>query len=314
MSPIFRPRIVSLSRGAAGLVHGERAALSNKPLMFKTACSRSSNSALLLTRPFHGTSEGRKLTREGPLINHDARILCSLPNWMPQCGAKSRASYSTEVSPADQPVIHDLFEGVTGTWQYIVADPASSHAVIIDPVLDYDPATQIISTRSADAIRSIVLSKGYIIDAILETHVHADHLTAASYLRSRLALRQEHTPIIGIGKRIGVVQTLFGQRYGIPPEEYEGVFDKLFDDDEAFDIGELKATAIHIPGHTPDHLGYKVGGKSPEISGSSELSITNDCQTMYSAATRYSTQTSVLRAVISLGEVPTVFSIRAVGF
>ena len=99
---------------------------------------------------------------------------------------------------------------------------------------------------------------------ILETHAHADHLTAASYLQSRLALQQGgHRPLIGIGKRIDQVQKWFGQRYGVPENEWKGMFDKLFDDDEAFEIGNLKAQAIHLPGHTPDHMGYYIGGKAP---------------------------------------------------
>jgi glyoxylase-like metal-dependent hydrolase (beta-lactamase superfamily II) len=160
---------------------------------------------------------------------------------------------------SNEPTIHDIFETKTGTWQYIVADPSTSTAVIIDPVLDYDPVTQAITTESADALLSLVKEKGYKIDKVLETHAHADHLTAASYLQSRLTEEQGHKPSIGIGKRIGQVQKLFGQKYGVSRQEYEHVVDKLFDDDETFEIGQLKATAMHLPGHTPDHLGYKIG-------------------------------------------------------
>jgi glyoxylase-like metal-dependent hydrolase (beta-lactamase superfamily II) len=159
-----------------------------------------------------------------------------------------------------EPTIHNVFESETGTWQYVVADPTTSAAVIIDPVLDYDPATQVITTDSADVLLSLVKEKGYKVERILETHAHADHLTAASYLQKRLAEEQGHRPPIGIGKRIGQVQKLFGQRYGIPEQEYERVFDKLFEDDETFKIGNLTAKAIHLPGHTPDHLGYRIGG------------------------------------------------------
>ncbi|GAD93141.1 metallo-beta-lactamase domain protein [Paecilomyces variotii No. 5] len=158
-----------------------------------------------------------------------------------------------------EPTIHDVFESKTGTWQYVVADPATSTAVIIDPVLDYDRETQVVTTDSADALLSLVKEKGYRVDKILETHAHADHITAATYLQKRLAEEQGHRPPIGIGKRIGQVQKLFSQRYSVPKEEYENVFDTLFDDDETFTIGELQATAIHLPGHTPDHLGYKIG-------------------------------------------------------
>lgn len=171
------------------------------------------------------------------------------------------ASYSTGAPTSKQPIIHDIFETATSTWQYIVADPSTRTAVIIDPVLDYDPATQTITTASADRLLSLIHEKGYEIDRILETHAHADHLTAASYLQSRLESTQGFKPPIGIGRRIEQVQKLFGQRYGIPEEEWRNVFDKLLEDDETFSIGGLTATAIHLPGHTPDHLGYQIGGK-----------------------------------------------------
>ncbi len=174
--------------------------------------------------------------------------------------AGSRAEYATEATVVTgEPEIHPVFQNQTGTWQYVVADPTTSTAVIIDPALDYDPATQTASTQSADSLLALVKEKGYKVDMILETHAHADHLTAASYLRKRLAQEQGQAPHISIGKRIGQVQTLFGQRYGVTAEEYERVFDKLFDD------GEMKAQAIHLPGHTPDHLGYKIGGKIASI-------------------------------------------------
>ncbi|KAJ5794205.1 hypothetical protein N7457_000804 [Penicillium paradoxum] len=158
-----------------------------------------------------------------------------------------------------EPIIHDVFEPTSGTWQYVIADPSTLTAVIIDPVLNYDPATQDLATCAADSLLSLVKKKGYKIDKILETHAHADHLTAASYLQHRLAHQQDYKPPICIGRRIEQVQRLFGQRYGVPEEEYEGIFDKLFHDNETFAIGNLKATAMHLPGHTPDHLGYMVG-------------------------------------------------------
>ncbi|BCS18142.1 MBL fold metallo-hydrolase [Aspergillus puulaauensis] len=160
-----------------------------------------------------------------------------------------------------EPTIHALFEPNTSTWQYIVVDPSSSEGVIIDPVLDYDRATQTITTSSADGILKIVKEKGYKIAMILETHIHADHVTAASYLQGQLAQSQFQgfQPPIGIGKRIEQVQTLFGGRYGVAEAEYRGIFGKYFDDDEGFKIGELDASVLHLPGHTPDHVGYRIG-------------------------------------------------------
>jgi len=166
-----------------------------------------------------------------------------------------------EPTKPGEPTIHALFDPNTSTWQYMVSDPASSHAVIIDTVLDYDRATQTISTKSADGIRKMVKDQGYNVVMILETHIHADHMSAASYLQTKLAQDQGFQPPIGIGKRIEQVQNLFGQRYGVPEAEYKGVFGKYFDDDEIFNIGELSASVLHLPGHTPDHVGYKIGGK-----------------------------------------------------
>lgn len=133
--------------------------------------------------------------------------------------------------------------------------------MIIDPVLNYDPCTQTITTTSADELLALVKEKGYAIETILETHAHADHLTSSSYLQKQLANTQGFKPPIGIGKRIEQVQKLFGQRYGLTQDEWLGVFDKLLDDDETFTVGELTVKAIHLPGHTPDHLGYQIGGK-----------------------------------------------------
>jgi glyoxylase-like metal-dependent hydrolase (beta-lactamase superfamily II) len=126
--------------------------------------------------------------------------------------------------------------------------------------LDYDAATATISTHTADSLLDQVKQMGYEIDLILETHAHADHITAASYLQKRLAEQQGYRPLIGIGRRISQVQEAFRQRYSMDSELFAGVFDKLFEDDEVFHVGSLSVTAIHIPGHTPDHMGYKFGG------------------------------------------------------
>ncbi|KAF4314432.1 Beta-lactamase-like protein [Botryosphaeria dothidea] len=166
---------------------------------------------------------------------------------------------ATRAISQEQPTIHDVFDDKTGTWQYVVADPSTLTAVIIDPVLDYDAATQTMTTHTADSLLSLVEERGYNVDRMLETHAHADHVSAASYLQSRLAQKQPNRPLICIGKRINQVQRFFGGRYDVPTAQYEGVFDKFFDDDETFYIGNLEATAMHLPGHTPDHLGYKIG-------------------------------------------------------
>ena len=159
--------------------------------------------------------------------------------------------------------IHNLYEPNTGSVQYIVADANSKMAIIIDPVLDMDTATFTLSTKSADGLLSIIQTNKYQIRYILETHAHADHITAASYLQNRLASiqGQDQKPLIGIGKRIVLVQERFAQRYHLSQDQYQNVFDKLFDDDEELQVGSFRIKILSLPGHTPDHIGYKIEGK-----------------------------------------------------
>lgn len=162
---------------------------------------------------------------------------------------------------SNEPVVYPCFESQTGTWQYVVADPATNSAVIIDAVLDFDPAKNTIATTSADALLSLVQDKGLTVERLLETHAHADHLTAAKYLQAKIAETRQGTakPQVCIGKRIAQVQERFACKYGIQQEDCVGMFDKLFDDDEEFSVGQLKAKVLHLPGHTPDHVGYVIG-------------------------------------------------------
>lgn len=157
------------------------------------------------------------------------------------------------------PRVHTCFEPTTATWQYVIADPRSRAAVVVDPVLDFDPATTALRTDSADRLLALVDAERYAVSHILETHAHADHLTASSYLQRQLVARGQRRPAICIGKRITQVQATFGRLYSVPADELDGVFDKLFDDDDEFCVGALKAKVLHLPGHTPDHVGYVIG-------------------------------------------------------
>lgn len=159
-----------------------------------------------------------------------------------------------------EPIIHTIFEPTTSTWQYIVADPATKHAAIIDSVLDYNPANATISTSSADNLLRIAKQNDYIISYILETHAHADHLTAATYIQQTLVRSGAPKPDICIGERITSVQHTFAQKYSVPEFEYDGVFDRLLKDGEALPLGELSIEVLWLPGHTPDHVGYIIGG------------------------------------------------------
>ncbi|KID74062.1 metallo-beta-lactamase domain protein, partial [Metarhizium brunneum ARSEF 3297] len=135
--------------------------------------------------------------------------------------------------------VHDIHEPNTGTWQYVVADPSTMSAAIIDSVLDFDPASASISTKSADGLLALIKDKGYKVDLILETHAHADHLTAAAYLQDQLGKSQGSRPEIGIGKRIAEVQKRFGDRYGVKKDDYENAFDRLFEDEDEFKIDNI---------------------------------------------------------------------------
>ena len=159
----------------------------------------------------------------------------------------------------DDPVVHTLYERQTGTWQYIVADPKTRHAAIIDSVLDFDPAKNEISTKSADELLEKVRAEGYIVDALLETHLHADHISAASYLRNQLTQSQNAVPSVCIGSGIAKMQKLFGDRYGVPDQEWRDAFDRTYSDGETFSIGDLQVEVLHLPGHTPDSVGYQIG-------------------------------------------------------
>ncbi|KAJ7178534.1 Metallo-hydrolase/oxidoreductase [Mycena crocata] len=153
----------------------------------------------------------------------------------------------------DSPTVYSFFEKQTSTWQYIVSDPLTLESAIIDSVLDYEPASGTISTTTADGILSFIRQRGLNIKYILETHAHADHLSAAQYYR-----RKTNAPV-GIGRRIAAVQKKFGLVYGFEPSSFVGAFDLLFQDDERFKLGRLNCQVIHLPGHTPDHVGYVFG-------------------------------------------------------
>jgi glyoxylase-like metal-dependent hydrolase (beta-lactamase superfamily II) len=161
--------------------------------------------------------------------------------------------------PSREPIVHPVFETTTGTFQYVVADPLSKDAAIIDPVLDFDLGSSKISTASADRVLETVRENGYAVTHVLETHAHADHLTASRYIQQALSKAGQNPPSIAIGARIKEVQRTFAAVYNIPSAELDSAFDKLFEDDEEFAIGTLKATAIHLPGHTPDSMGYVIG-------------------------------------------------------
>jgi glyoxylase-like metal-dependent hydrolase (beta-lactamase superfamily II) len=153
------------------------------------------------------------------------------------------------------PEVKSFFDPDTFTVSYVVSDPATRHAAIIDSVLDYCPASGRTQTRSADAIIEFVRKAGLTIDWILETHVHADHMSAAPYIKSKLG------GTIGIGENVRAVQDVFGELFDAGPgfARDGSQFDHLFKDGERFNIGSIEAEAIWTPGHTPACMVYHIG-------------------------------------------------------
>ena len=153
------------------------------------------------------------------------------------------------------PNVHAFFDPDTWSLTYIVQDPNSGSCAIVDPVLDYEAASGQTTTKSADEVVAKVEAENLTVEWILETHVHADHLSAAPYLQKRLGGK------IGIGAHITEVQNIFGNLFNAEPEFHRNgsQFNQLFADGDTFAIGGLTVTAMHTPGHTPACMTYHIG-------------------------------------------------------
>jgi glyoxylase-like metal-dependent hydrolase (beta-lactamase superfamily II) len=150
--------------------------------------------------------------------------------------------------------IRAFFDEPTNTISYLVADPQTGQAAVIDPVLDYDQGSGEVDTRSVEAILSVAEAEGLTIVWVLETHAHADHLSGAPLIRERTGAR------IGIGEHIREVQKIFRPLFNATDVKPDGGdFDHLIVDGERFRIGELVVEALHVPGHTPADLAYRIG-------------------------------------------------------
>jgi glyoxylase-like metal-dependent hydrolase (beta-lactamase superfamily II) len=154
-----------------------------------------------------------------------------------------------------KPEVKSFFDEATFTATHLVIDPATRHCAIIDSVLDYDPKSGRTSTKSPDGVIAYIKAQNLKVDWILETHAHADHLSAASYLKEHLGGRT------GIGEHITDVQKIFKVVFNTEPgfQSDGSQFDHLFKDGEEFRIGSLSARVMHTPGHTPACLTYVVG-------------------------------------------------------
>lgn len=172
--------------------------------------------------------------------------------------ARDRAAEVVRAALSDgarRPVVTSFFDEATYTISHVVRDPGSNTCAIIDSVLDYDAAAGRTSTASADALIALVRAEGLTVEWLLETHAHADHLSAAPYLQAALGGR------LAIGADIVEVQQAFGKIFNEDEAFLRdgSQFDQLFRDGDSFTIGGLEAAVLHVPGHTPACLAYVIG-------------------------------------------------------
>ncbi|WP_230278985.1 MBL fold metallo-hydrolase [Croceicoccus sp. Ery15] len=152
-----------------------------------------------------------------------------------------------------QPIIEAFFDEPTNTISYLLGDPATRTAAVIDPVLDFDLASGEADFASAERILQFAQDHDWRIEMVLETHAHADHLSAAPFFKTKT------DAWIGIGAHIRDVQRIFRPIFAMTDLQTDGSdFDRLFDDGERFAVGELTVTAMHVPGHTPADMAYLV--------------------------------------------------------
>jgi glyoxylase-like metal-dependent hydrolase (beta-lactamase superfamily II) len=155
---------------------------------------------------------------------------------------------------SSMPIIEAFFDDPTNTISYLVADPATNVAAVIDPVLDFDPASGEADVRSARRILDHATGRGWRVAMVLETHVHADHLSAAPFIKAQTGAW------MGIGEHIRDVQRIFRPVFALDDLVADGSdFDRLFTDGERFALGDLMIEVMHVPGHTPADIAYHTG-------------------------------------------------------
>jgi glyoxylase-like metal-dependent hydrolase (beta-lactamase superfamily II) len=158
-----------------------------------------------------------------------------------------------EIAMSGTAVIRAFFDEPTNTVSYLVADPQTRRAAVIDPVLDYDPKSGEVDSRSVTSILDAAREAGYSIEWTLETHAHADHLSGSPYVKAKTGAK------IGIGEHIKDVQRIFRPVFNATDLKTDGSdFDRLFTEGERFRIGNLDVEVLHTPGHTPACISYKI--------------------------------------------------------
>lgn len=152
-----------------------------------------------------------------------------------------------------QPLVKEFFDATTNTISYVVSDPSTKRCAIIDSVADYEPSSATLTYTSADTLLNYIHTENLTVEWILETHIHADHITAAAYLQEKTGAK------IAMGKNIETVYKTFAPLFFKHSNLDVSSFDKLFSDNETFKIGNIDAKVLHVPGHTPADVAYLLG-------------------------------------------------------
>jgi glyoxylase-like metal-dependent hydrolase (beta-lactamase superfamily II) len=168
---------------------------------------------------------------------------------------ETRAMTDYPIDMSVKPEVKAFFDPATNTISYVVKDPASASCAVIDSVMDLDYAAGRITYEHADAIIGYVREHGLTVEWLIETHAHADHLSAAPYIQEKVGGK------LGIGKNITVIQDVFGKIFneGTEFQRDGSQFDRLFDDGETYEIGGMQAFVMYTPGHTPACMTHVIG-------------------------------------------------------
>lgn len=152
-----------------------------------------------------------------------------------------------------KPTVKGFFDAATNTISYVVSDPTTKKCAIIDSVADYEPNSATLTYSSAEILLDYIKKENLEVEWILETHIHADHITAATYLKEKTGAK------IAMGKGIETVSKIFTPIFFQQSNIDDSSFDKLFGDEEIFTIGNLEVRVVHVPGHTPADIAYVIG-------------------------------------------------------
>lgn len=209
-------------------------------MAYCSACSRADKTRKQMREAGHASPPSRRAEHNRPAISATIGNAATI---------KSKGMSDT------QPEVIGFYEPLTGSVQYVCIDPQTRHCAIIDPVLDFDASAGRTHTTSADEILGFIARRELTVDWILDTHPHADHLSAAAYLQSRIAAPT------AIGEHVTEVQKLWREIYNTPEAfaQAGGYWDRLFADGDTFQIGQMAARVLYSPGHTIASITYIVG-------------------------------------------------------